>query len=152
MRPESRSDARLGRENAAPILGERLKYNKLAMGKHRKELLKSRWKQEWSVSPSASRIMAVDSTLPLKKFLKLIIDERVTRLDASHIFQLRSGRISLNIYLDRFKRRKVPSMRPPEGKRAALQIRLPSVQPRVQVTAQTTQGEGTKARRHLEQQ
>ena len=96
--------------------------------------------------------MAVDSTLPSKKFLKLIIDKGAKRLDASHIFQLRSGRISQNIFMDRFKRRKVPSMRSPEGKRAALQIRLPGVPSREPVTAHTTQGEGIQARGHLKQQ
>jgi hypothetical protein len=41
-----------------------LKYEESSMKQHRKELLKSRWKQEWGASPRVSNIKVVHSALP----------------------------------------------------------------------------------------
>jgi len=70
----------------------------------RKEKLKLRWKQEWNASTRANKIKVIDSSLPSNKFLKLIKDDRLTRADRSWIYQLRTGHIPLNVYLERVKR------------------------------------------------
>ncbi len=46
----------------------------------------------------------IDSSLPSNIYLKLINDDRLTRADRSPIYQLRTGHIPLNGYLERFKR------------------------------------------------
>lgn len=80
-----------------------LKHNKSALRQNRKELLKNRWKKEWDASTRAGKYHNIDSTPPSNKYLKLISDNRLSRADASRIFQLRTGHIPLNAYLERFK-------------------------------------------------
>ena len=67
-------------------------------------MLKKRWTKEWEASTRASRYKAMDLTKPSEKFIKLISNDRLSRLDASRIFQLRTGHVPLNAYLERFKR------------------------------------------------
>jgi hypothetical protein len=59
------------------------------MKQHRKELLKSRWKQEWGLTKSQQH-QGCTFGLTSNIFLKLIIDDS-DRMAASYIFQLRSG-------------------------------------------------------------
>ena len=87
-----------------PLLRKPLKMNKLALRQRKKESLKTRWKKEWSVSERAPRINALDPSLPSNKYLELINDDRLSCMDASRIFQMRTGHIPLNGYLKRFKR------------------------------------------------
>ena len=87
-----------------PLLRKSLKANKSALRQRKKVALKTRWKKEWSASERAPKINAIDPSLPSKKFLKLISDDRLLRADAGRIFQLRTGHFLLNGYLERFKR------------------------------------------------
>jgi len=87
-----------------PLLRRPLKQNKSALRQHRKTLIKARWNIEWKASTRATKTNDIDPSLPSNKYLKLISDDRISRTDASRIFQLRSAHIPLNAYLERFKR------------------------------------------------
>ncbi len=87
-----------------PLLRKPTRHNRSALRQQRKDKLKVRWKQEWSVSTRANKLKAIDPSLPSNKYLKLINDDRLTRVDRSRIYQLRTGHIPLNEYLERFKR------------------------------------------------
>jgi ribonuclease HI len=87
-----------------PLLRKPLKHNKSVLRQHKATKLKTRSKQEWGASTCASKFNAIDPTLPSKKFIKLIGDDRLSRADASRIFQLRTGHALLNAYPERFKR------------------------------------------------
>lgn len=67
-------------------------------------MLKNRWTKEWEASTHTSKFEAMDFTKPSTKFIKLISSDRVSRKDASHISQLRTGYVPLNAYLENFKR------------------------------------------------
>ena len=87
-----------------PLLRKPLKHNKAALRQERNDVLIKRWTKEWEASTRASRYKALDLTKPSNKFIKLISNDRLSRLDASRIFQLRTGHVPLNAYLERFKR------------------------------------------------
>ena len=86
------------------LLWQPLKSNRSALRQHKKGKLKTRWKIEWEATTRADKYKDLDLSLPSNKFLKLISDNELSRLDTSRIFQLRSGHILLNGYLERFKR------------------------------------------------
>ena len=85
-----------------PFLRKMLKHNKAAL-RQRRDVLKSRWVKEWEASACASKFKAMDFTKPSNKFIKLISNNRLSRLDTSRIFQLRTGHIPLNAYMECFK-------------------------------------------------
>ena len=87
-----------------PLLRKPLKVNKSALRQCKKESLKTRWKKEWSMLERTPRINALDPSLPSNKYLELINDDRLSHMDASRIFQMRTGHIPLNGYLKHFKR------------------------------------------------
>jgi ribonuclease HI len=66
---------------------------------------KKRWRREWIASPRYAKFKHIDPTLPSRKFIKLISNTKISRVDASKIFQMRSGHAPLNTYLHRFKRK-----------------------------------------------
>ena len=86
------------------LLRKPLKHNKAALRQQRRDILKGRWKKEWEASTRANKYKALDLTSPSDKFLKLISDDKLSRKDASCIFQLRTGHVPLNAYLEHFKR------------------------------------------------
>ena len=87
-----------------PLLRKPLKHNKAALRQRRKDVLKKRWTKEWEASARANKFKAVDLIKPSNKFIKLISNDTLSRMDASRIFQLRTGHDPLNAYLERFKR------------------------------------------------
>ena len=87
-----------------PLLRKTLKSNKSALRQNKKETLKKRWQQEWDASNRAAKYRSMGFSSPSSKFIKLISDENLSRNDASRIFQLRTGHVPLNAYLERFKR------------------------------------------------
>ena len=87
-----------------PLLRKKTKLNKSALKQQKHSGLKARWAQEWKLSPRYSKTAAIDPSLPSKKLLKLISDDRLSRLDISRICQLRTGHIPLNAYLSRIGR------------------------------------------------
>ena len=86
------------------LLRKPVKHNKAALRQQRKDLLKARWKKEWEASIRANKYKALDLIAPSDKFIKLISNNKLSRNDASRIFQLRTGHVPLNAYLERFKR------------------------------------------------
>ena len=94
----------LDKQSLPPLLRRPLKNNKSALRQHKKSDLKTRWKQEWDASTRAKKYKDLNISSPSKNFIKLISDDRLSRLDASRLFQLRTGHIPLNVYLERFKR------------------------------------------------
>ena len=86
------------------LLQKPLKYNKAALRQQRKEELKRRWTKEWENSTRVGKYKAMDFNKPSNKFVKLISNDRLSRMDTSRIFQLRAGHILLNTYLECFRR------------------------------------------------
>ena len=66
--------------------------------------MKNRWTLEWEASTCVSKYKAMDLTKPSNNFIKPISNDRLSRKDASRIFQLRTGHVPLNAYLEQFKR------------------------------------------------
>ena len=93
-----------GKKELPPLLRKPLKHNKAALRQQRRDVLKARWKKEWEASTRANKFKALDLTAPSDIFIKLISDDKLSRNDASRIFQLRTGHVPLNAYLERFKR------------------------------------------------
>ena len=86
------------------LLRKPLKQNKAALRQERKGKLKARWKREWDASARAEKFKSLDLTSLSNKFVKLISNDRLSRIDASQIFQLKTGHFPLNVYLERIKR------------------------------------------------
>jgi hypothetical protein len=69
------------------------------------ETLKHKWAASWAASPKYRRHRYQDILTPhSQKFLKYISNPDISRVNASHIFQLRVGHAPLNQYLYKFKR------------------------------------------------
>jgi hypothetical protein len=78
---------------------------------------KARWRQDWTGSPCYTKFKHIDPSLPSHKFIRLISNPKISRADASKIFQLRSGHIPLNGYLHQFKQKdstQCPACRAPK--------------------------------------
>ena len=86
------------------LLRKPLKQNKAALRQTKKDELKARWRREWNASTRAEKFKALDLIAPSNKFVKLISNDRLSRKAASRIFQLRTGHVPLNVYLERVKR------------------------------------------------
>ena len=56
-------------------------------------------------STHSAKFKHIDSSLPSRRFIKLISTIKISRADASKMLQLRTGHIPLNAYLFRFKRK-----------------------------------------------
>jgi hypothetical protein len=93
----------LDRKNLPPLLRKKIKSNKLALKQHKREWLKKCWVQEWTVSPRCHKFKTLDPSFPLSKFNKLISNDRLSRLNVSHICQLRTGHMPLKAFLEKIK-------------------------------------------------
>ena len=87
------------------LLRKPLKRSKSAAIQEEGEARKIRWRKEWTASPRYDKFKNIDPSLPSRKFIKLISNVKISRSDASKVFQLRSGHVPLNAYLFRFKRK-----------------------------------------------
>ena len=65
------------------LLRKPLKQNKAALRQERKGKLKTRWKREWDTSARAEKFKSLDLISPLNNFVKLISNDRLSRIDAS---------------------------------------------------------------------
>jgi ribonuclease HI len=92
------------KKDLPPLLCKQPKHNKSALKQQKSSQLKMHWSHEWKASPRFNKINALDPSFPSNKFIKLISDDRLSRMDTSHICQLRMGHIPLNIYLERIGR------------------------------------------------
>ena len=86
-------------------LRKQLKRSKSAALQAESAARKAIWRREWASSPRYAKYKHIDPSLPSRKFIKLISNSKLSRADASKIFQLRTGHIPLNAYLNRFKRK-----------------------------------------------
>ena len=86
------------------MLHKPLKQNKAALTQTKKGKLKARWKNEWDASMRAEKFKPLDLISPMDKFIKLISNDRLTQDDPSQIFQLRTGHVPLNMYLEHIKK------------------------------------------------
>jgi ribonuclease HI len=89
--------------NLPKTLRKQLKRSKSASIQAENTAQKARWRQDWLGSPRYAKFKNIDPSLPSHKFIKLISNPKISRADASKIFQLRSGHIPLNAYLHQFK-------------------------------------------------
>ena len=87
-----------------PLLRKQIKSNKSALRQHKKGRLKMRWAQEWAVSPRYNKFKTLDPSFPSSRFIQLISDDRISRIDASRICQLRTGHVPLNAFLEKIKK------------------------------------------------
>ena len=86
------------------LLRKPLKQNKAVLRQTRMSKLKERWKSEWDASARAEKFKPLKLISPSNKYIKLISNDRLSRSDSSRIFQLRTGHVPLNVYLERIKR------------------------------------------------
>ena len=75
----------------------------------KKGRLKARWKSEWDASARAEKFKPLNLISPSNKYIKLISADRLSRNDTSCIFQLRTGHVPLNAYLERIKKAEKPN-------------------------------------------
>lgn len=69
------------------------------------EKLKQLWDTSWALSPRYCHAHYQDMLTPSsQKYLKFICSQEISRVAASHLFQLRVGHVPLNQYLFRFHR------------------------------------------------
>ena len=87
------------------ILKKPLKRSKSAALQEEGTVRKERWRQDWIELPRYAKFKHIDLSLPSHRFLKLTSNPKISRADASKIFQLRSGHVPLNAYLHWFKRK-----------------------------------------------
>jgi ribonuclease HI len=92
-------------EELPKLLRKQLKTSKSASIAAAAAERKKRWRREWIASPRYAKFKHFDPTLPSRNFIKLISNTKISRADASKIFQMRSGHAPLNAYLHRFKRK-----------------------------------------------
>ena len=59
-----------------PLLRKQIKSNKSALRQHKKGKLKTRWAQEWAVSPRYNKFKMLDPSFPSSRFIQLISDDR----------------------------------------------------------------------------
>jgi ribonuclease HI len=103
--------------NLPKTLRRQLKRSKSASIQAENTTRKARWRREWAGSPRYAKFKNIDPSLPSHKFIKLISNPRISRADASKIFQLQSGHIPLNAYLHHFKQKdntQCPACRAPK--------------------------------------
>ena len=81
-----------------------LLINPAALKRTHSDVLKKRWKDDWSTSARGKKALQTDSSTPSVKFLKTISNTNLSRNAASRIAQFRLRHIPLNGYLYRFKR------------------------------------------------
>jgi ribonuclease HI len=71
-----------------------LPRNKLAVAQAFDQDIKHRWRQECEASHRFERLIAIDNTIPLNKFLKY--NKKCNQAQTSMMMQLRTARIGLN--------------------------------------------------------
>jgi ribonuclease HI len=72
------------------LLRKRLKISKSATIASAASERKKTWRREWLASLQYAKFKHFNSTLPSRKFIKLISNTKISRADASKIFQMRS--------------------------------------------------------------
>ena len=100
------AEGRISEEQQLPkLLRKTLKCSKSAAIQEEGAARMARWKRDWLGSTRSAKFKHIDSSLPSRRFIKLISNNKISRADASKMFQLRTGHIPLNAYLFRFKRK-----------------------------------------------
>jgi ribonuclease HI len=83
------------------ILRKCLPESVAALKAQRKGTILQRWRKDWSQSPRFEKMSRVDSTLPNRKTYKML--SSLSRRATSIIVQLRTGHVSLNLFLKKIK-------------------------------------------------
>jgi hypothetical protein len=90
------------RQDLPPLLREVLPTSASAAKQDQHEKLMRRWRSEWTASPRRLRMEAIDPFFPFDSFRKR--QYRLSRNQASMLFQIRSGHFPLNVYLHRINK------------------------------------------------
>jgi len=93
----SESTARL-----PPILQTELLISASATKQAQHEKLLRRWRREWALSPRKAKMEQIDPSFPFNGFRKR--QNKMSRNQASLLFQVRSGHFPLNLYLHRINK------------------------------------------------
>ena len=88
----------------SPYLKKPLLINPSALKRAYNDTLQSEWTNTWCQSERGCRMLQINNSTPLKKFLRVISMPDIMCSSASLILQLRLTHIPLNGYLKRFKR------------------------------------------------
>jgi len=90
------------RDDLPPILRGTLLIS--ASSKNREHLahLRRKWGRSWQDSPRRRRLERIDDTFPFDGYRKR--QDKLSRAHASHLLQVRSGHLPLNVYLHRIKK------------------------------------------------
>jgi hypothetical protein len=90
------------RVDLPPLLQKELPISASAIKQEQHAKLMRRWRREWTVSPRRRRMEQIDTTFPFNDFRKR--QYKLTRSQASTLFQICSGHFPLNAYLHRINR------------------------------------------------
>jgi len=85
-----------------PLLQKELPISASAIKQEQHAKLMRRWRREWTVSPRRRRMEKLDMSFPFNDFRRR--QYKLTRGQASTLFQIRSGHFPLNVYLHRINR------------------------------------------------
>jgi hypothetical protein len=83
------------------ILKERLPASITALKARRKGTVIQRWRKDWAQSPRFEKMSRIDSSLPNRKIYRLL--SSLPQHATSIIIQLRTGHVSLNLFLKKIK-------------------------------------------------
>lgn len=92
-------------EELPPILRKWLPYSAAAIKQDYREGLKSRWLEDWGMSPRYAKFQHVDPDFPFNKYRT--ISDKLSKSQASLLMQIRTGHIPLNAYLYRIKKSEI---------------------------------------------
>jgi hypothetical protein len=90
------------RQDLPPLLQKELPLSSSAIKQDQHEKLMRKWRTEWTTSPRRIRMELIDTSFPFNSFRKR--QYKMTRLQASTLFQIRSGHFPLNVYLHRINK------------------------------------------------
>ena len=88
-------------------LRKKLPLSISALHQENNDRLKRRWHRHWKSSERENLLRTIDNSAPSKKYLQLI--SGLDHCQASLLFQLRSGHISLNHHLFRIQKSESPT-------------------------------------------
>jgi hypothetical protein len=70
-------------------------------GESKKRMVIQHWRKDWAQSPHYEKMSRIDSMLPNRKIYRLL--SSLPRRATSVIIQLRTGHVSLNLFLKKIK-------------------------------------------------
>jgi ribonuclease HI len=93
------------KQDLPPYLHKPLGHSLSNICQKHNDSIKHKWAMMWIASPRYCKLCFCDLLMPSsQKYLKHISNPRLSRTNASRIFQMRVGHMPLNYYLHKFKR------------------------------------------------